>query len=236
MRVLAIDTSSKVLGAAILDDEGREVEFRYDFELRHTSHLAPMIEDILEFASLKFADIDAYCVSIGPGSFTGLRIGVATVKALAAVDGKSVIGVPTLDVLAAGIEVFSGAVGVIIDAKKERFYAAFYTAKGDLLKKRSKDLLIDSGRLLQKIADHEEIVLLGDGIDKLRTQGLIPGKATGGGVRIARREFWYPRPINVARLGLAMLKKGEVAQDVERLTPVYLHPLNVQCKKPQRSA
>ena len=231
MRILAIDTSSKVLGVAILDEAGGEFEFNYSFELRHASHLIPTIKNVLGFAQLDLGDIDAYCVSIGPGSFTGLRIGVATVKALAAVDKKKVVAVPSLDVLACNIYDAKKTICVLVDAKKEKLYSAFYAYKSEKLRRVSKDLLIGYDDLLEKIGKYKNgVLLIGDGIEKLRTQN--PGPRTQKEkMRFVAKEFWHPRAINVARIGLGMLKEERFVKDVDALVPEYMFPRDVQCKK-----
>ncbi len=255
MRILAIDTSSKVLGVAVLDDEGREVEFNYSFELRHTSHLVPAIKNMLEFAGIGLKEIDAYCISIGPGSFTGLRIGVSTVKAMALAGDKKVVKVPTLDVLARNIAYAEDVICVVVDAKKEKFYAAFYEYKKEALKRISGYLLLGHDEFFKKLNEYHDIVLVGDGIEvvkkllsrhceeavgrrsNLKTRFEIASVVPAGLPRNDRtitfmsKEFWFPRALNTARIGLEMLKKGQVVKDVDSLVPIYLHPRDVQCKK-----
>jgi len=227
MRVLAIDTSSKVLGVAVLDEDGREVEFNHSFELRHASHLIPTIKKLLDFANLKLKDLDAYCISIGPGSFTGLRIGVSTVKALNIVYNKKIIAVPSLDVLAYNIPYTKATICVAIDAKKEKFYSCFYKYKGTALKRFSTCKLMGLDELSERIQAARPIVLLGDGIDKLKTKDQNPKS----GIKITKQELWLPRAMTTARIGLEMLKKGKVVKDADKLTPLYLHPRDVQCRK-----
>ncbi|MBI4335953.1 MAG: tRNA (adenosine(37)-N6)-threonylcarbamoyltransferase complex dimerization subunit type 1 TsaB, partial [Candidatus Omnitrophica bacterium] len=148
MRVLAIDTSSKILGVAVLDEDSRSVEFNYNFQLRHASHLVPTIKEALKFSSLELKDMDAYCVSIGPGSFTGLRIGVSTVKAMVLAGKKKVIAVPSLDILARNIPYTEDTICVAVDAKKEKLYACFYEYKNGGTEKITKYLLIGYEELL----------------------------------------------------------------------------------------
>lgn len=225
MKVLAIDTSSKVLGVAVLDEEGPQAEFNYDFALRHTSHLVPTIKMLLKFMGMALDEIDGYCVSIGPGSFTGLRIGVAAVKAFAAVDNKMVAAVPSLDVLARNIPYADGQVCAVVDAKKEKFYACFYRYKNGKMTKRTPYLLIGYDELIKRTGNSEkDILLVGDGIEKIRLRGALK-------MRFADESFWYPKAMNVARIGLEMLKKGKTVKDVDALAPVYLFPRDVQCKR-----
>lgn len=230
MRVLAIETSSKVLGVAVLDDKGCGLERNYNLGLRHASHLIPTIKDLLKRAKLKLKDINAYCISIGPGSFTGLRIGVATVKGLSIADRKKVVAVPSLDVLAYNIKPTKDKICVIVDAKKEKLYSCFYEHRKTGLKRISPYLLIGYEELFKKLnTQKNDILLVGDGIEKLIAYSLELREKKGIG--IADEKFWHPRAINVARIGIEMLKKGKVVKDIDKLVPTYLHPKDVQCKK-----
>jgi len=219
MRVLAIDTSSSVLGVAVLDENGQGAEFNFNLGLRHASHLVPTIKKVLGFADLGLKDIDAYCVSIGPGSFTGLRIGVSTIKALWLADKKKVVAVPTLDVLARNIPDTDSVICVVVDAKKEKFYVCFYAYKNTILKRLTPYLLIGNEELTAKIKKYKPAIFLGDGATKAQSTTML------------NSDFWYPRAINTAKIGLEMLKQGKLVKDVDALVPLYLHPRDVQCKK-----
>jgi tRNA threonylcarbamoyladenosine biosynthesis protein TsaB len=251
MRILAIDTSSNVLGVAVLDEQDQGLEFNYSFGLKHSSHLVPSIKNLLKFADLELGDIDGYCVSIGPGSFTGLRIGVSTIKALALAIPKKVAAVPSPDVLARNIPYTKDTICVVVDAKKEKFYACFYKyralnprllmqahiggqakPKAQSPKKISPYLLISYNELFSRLAKIKGgILLVGDGVHILNTQYSILNTKRGRHVKIADEKFWYPRAINVARIGLEMLKSGKVVKDVDSLVPLYLHPRDVQVKR-----
>ena len=97
MKVLAFDTSTKYLSVACLEDEEVKSSYHEDAGIRHSEILTSTIKDMLDEANWKASDIELVCVGLGPGSFTGLRIGIATVKGLSAVLGNKVIGVPTMD-------------------------------------------------------------------------------------------------------------------------------------------
>ena len=230
MRVLAIDTSSSVLGVALLDEEGREVEFNYRFELRHASHLVPTIRTVLAFAGLALGDLDAFCISIGPGSFTGLRIGVSTIKALALVHDKKVAAVPSLDAIARNIACVPGGgkICVLIDAKKEKFYSCLYEYAGGALRRRSPYRLTGWRDLAKVMSGEKAVIVVGDGTEK------ITGSPTGlsrGHYTVAGKEYWLPRAMTVARIGMEMIKRGDVVKDIDALVPLYLHPRDVQCNK-----
>jgi len=225
MKILAIDTSSKVLGVAVLDENGHGMELNYDLGLRHTSHLVPTIKRVLDFSNLRLKDLDALCVSIGPGSFTGLRIGVSTAKAFTISSRKRLVAVPSLDVLAKGYPCENGKICVLVDAKKDKFYSCFYEYKRNRLKRISRYLLVSAEEISSEVRKKRPDCIIGDGISKVRGSG-----AGYKGIEFVGEKFWYPRAINVAEIGLEMFKAGKVVKDVDRLAPVYMHPRDVQCK------
>ena len=139
--MLAMDTSTDYLSLALMRDEKVMARFHRKSHMRHSSLLVPMVDKLLKKAQTKLKDISCLAISIGPGSFTGLRIGVSTVKALAAIDKKKVAAVPSLDVIAHNIAHTADTVCVVVDAKKEKLYSCFYEYKNNLLTDTAKPLL-----------------------------------------------------------------------------------------------
>jgi tRNA threonylcarbamoyladenosine biosynthesis protein TsaB len=125
MNVLAIDSSSDILAVALRSSRG-QAEAAVDAGLRHAEALQTLVDFCMTSAGLAPRDLDLVACAKGPGSFTGLRIGMATAKGMALGLGKPWIAVPTLDCLAWGYETFAGAVAPIIDGKKGRVYSAIY--------------------------------------------------------------------------------------------------------------
>lgn len=127
MNYLAIDTSGFHLTVIAKGDKGEYTYFTDDCALRHSVVLMPAIEQALEQAGMKKEDVDVFCCSLGPGSFTGIRIGVSTIKAMAYALGKRVLGVTSFDVLA-----YNGVADktmAVVDAKHGHVYAAGYEGK-----------------------------------------------------------------------------------------------------------
>ncbi len=120
MKCLAIDTSSSYLTVALIDGDSVVYDFDENCNLKHSIMLMPKIEALLQKASVSLSDIDVFCACIGPGSFTGIRIGVSTIKALAFANNKKVLGVTSFEVLAYNKR--SGKNLAIIDAKHDNFY------------------------------------------------------------------------------------------------------------------
>jgi len=125
MNVLAIDSSTDVLAVALRSARGR-AEAAVDAGLRHAEALQSLVDFCMSAVGLVPADLDLVACAKGPGSFTGLRIGMATAKGMALGLGKPWKAVPTLDCLAWGYETFPGAVVPLIDGKKGRVYSAVY--------------------------------------------------------------------------------------------------------------
>jgi tRNA threonylcarbamoyladenosine biosynthesis protein TsaB len=140
---LAIDTSTEALGLAL---EGRGVSLSVSLRVgyRHAETLVPWIERLLREADMTARELELLVVAIGPGSFTGLRIGLATAKGLAAGSGCAIVGIPTLDAWAWRHRAFPGIVVPVMDARKRRLYAGIYRSgerQGDLLDISQTELL-----------------------------------------------------------------------------------------------
>ena len=134
MKILAIGTSGKNCTIAISEDKRVIKEININTGLTHSETLLPNIEKILLEANLTLNDMDAYAVSIGPGSFTGIRIGVATIKGLCLGVEKPVIAVPSLLGMAYNQKDFDGYIVSCIDAKNDNVYAAIYKVETEFIK------------------------------------------------------------------------------------------------------
>ncbi len=160
MKLLAIDTSGTALSAAIAEDGQIIACFGLDSGKNHSLELLPCLQQLLAENQLALAEMDAFAVTIGPGSFTGLRIGIATVKAFAHALDKPLIGVSSLDAMAqtAGE---TGYVAPIFDARRDQVYTALF-ADG---KRLSPDRAIAPQALAEELAAiGEKIVFTGDGL------------------------------------------------------------------------
>lgn len=215
MKVLAIDTSTSCLSIAIVEDGGTICECNRLAPMQHSSLLLPMMADCLKRGGLSIEAIDGFAVSLGPGSFTGLRIGVATMKGLAFALSKPIVGISTLDVLAENIGLTTHRILPILDAKRGEVYSAIYGFKGQKLKRLSEDLVIDVDGLLKML--ETKAIFLGEGLTKY--QDIIKKKKKDQ-VMFAPPEAWFPRASVVARYGLQRLKTGKSDHPYE-ITPLY---------------
>src|SRR5262249_53696050 len=135
VRVLAVETSTLTGAAALLEGDTVVAECRLSVALTHSERLLPAVDHLLRTAGRLLAAGDALAVAVRPGSFTGLRIGVSTMKSLAYATGKPLVGVPTLDALAWTLPFATHPVCPILDAKKGEVYAALYRTGGGRLER-----------------------------------------------------------------------------------------------------
>lgn len=213
MKTLAFDTSTKFLSVALLEDDNVKDAYHEDVGIRHSEILVPTIGGMLEKLSWKLGDIDLVCVGLGPGSFTGLRIAVATVKAFAAVLENKVIGVPTMDAMALNFQE-EGKLAPLLDAHKGMVYACIYERVGEKVEKNTDYLLVTIDDLLGGL--REKVTFFGDGVGKYRDKLEAHPRA-----EIAENVDWYPKAADLGRIGLERARFG--TDDPVSLEPLYLH-------------
>ncbi len=212
MRILAIDTSTDFLSLAILKNEKILARFHKKAEMRHSVLLVPMIDKLLKKAKIGLKNIDCFAISIGPGSFTGLRIGVTVVKGLAYALKKPIVAVPTLDVIAWNAVKFKGIICPVLDARKNKVYACIYKSDGKSMKRITNYLLLSVSDLLKKIRlMRYNVLFLGDAVEQI-----FAGPAK---IKVAD---WRPKAEVVARLGLEYFKKERFVK-AQALEPMYLY-------------
>jgi tRNA threonylcarbamoyladenosine biosynthesis protein TsaB len=165
MKILAVDTSSLVATAAICEDDKLICEIVLNNKLTHSETLLPIIDSCFKKSELNPEDIDLYAVSQGPGSFTGLRIGVTTVKGLAHACNKPVVGVNTLEALAYNLPFCPYIIAPIMDARREQVYNAFYRFVDGKLTEIAAPRAISLDDCISELEMlSEKVVFLGDGV------------------------------------------------------------------------
>lgn len=164
MRILALETSAKACSAAVTED-GRVVASAFQCTgLTHSRTLMPMVEAMLHNAELRAADCDAVAVAHGPGSFTGIRIGVAAAKGLAFSIEKPVVGVSTLEAMAVGCAGMEGLILCAMDARRQQVYNAVFTSDGRDLVRQSPDRPIALADLAEEVKNcGKQKIIVGDG-------------------------------------------------------------------------
>src|SRR2546425_10061626 len=163
MRVLAVETSTLAGGAALLDGELVVGEYVLDVSATHSERLMGAIDRLLTDAGWTVRDLEGLAVSVGPGSFTGLRIGLSTVKGLALALSIPIVAVPTLDAMAALLPFAALPVCPVLDARKREVYASLYRWDGLGMRREWEYLAIAPGDLARRL--HEPVIVVGDGAD-----------------------------------------------------------------------
>lgn len=165
MIILSIDSSTPVAGIAVSDGMHLLGEITLNTKNTHSEKLMPLVQQILEETGLTVKELDAIAVTQGPGSFTGLRIGMATAKGLAQGAGKQLIAVPTLDCLAYNLVHYPGIICPIMNAQKKQVYTAIYRSTADGLERLSDYQAIAVEQLAKQLQDlGEDVWFLGDGV------------------------------------------------------------------------
>ncbi|MEG1442417.1 MAG: tRNA (adenosine(37)-N6)-threonylcarbamoyltransferase complex dimerization subunit type 1 TsaB [Oscillospiraceae bacterium] len=150
MQVFGIDTCCMAATAAVVDENRLIAESVINHKRTHSQKMMPQIAAMLEMAEVDISDVDAFAVAVGPGSFTGVRIGVATAKAFAQATKKPCVPVSTLHALAYNVKIFGGFICPILDARREQVYNAIFEG-GTQLKRKCDDRAIGIKELLSEL-------------------------------------------------------------------------------------
>lgn len=217
MKILGIDSSAKSASVAITENGKIISSFYINTGLTHSQTLMPMLDNVLKCASLTLDDIDAVAVNKGPGSFTGIRIGVAAAKGIADTKNIKTIGISTLESMAYNL-VSSNCIAVaVMDARCAQVYTALFRIKDSVVERLTDDLAIPISELKEMLSSYnEEIFLVGDGAD-ICYNALYEEI---GGIKIASESYKYQNAIGVCFA--AENKEKELYIDSNKLVPEYL--------------
>ncbi len=224
MRILGIDTSTKYAGVALVEDGIVLAQSSLQFMASHSEKLLPEIVHILEIMKTPLETIDYFAVSVGPGSFTGLRVSVSTVKGLAFATGKGVIPVSTLEVLARGLPFVETLICPILDARKKEVYTALFKWEGEKLIRIKKDSVIKIESLRSWLS--EKTIFVGDGVDLYKNQ---LSQFLGERALFAKPPYNIPLPSLVALIGEERAKEGNFIS-AKDLQPLYLRKSEAEIK------
>lgn len=233
MRILYLDTSSKYLSLAVAEDEKVLSQIHRPLDRKHSLQLVTLIDKVLKGAEISLREIDGFCVSKGPGSFTGLRIGITTIKGLAFVLGKPVVAIPTLDILAQNVKKATKLkhqdkllqVCAIVDAKQNKVYACLYQLRNGTARPVWRYLLLPVSELLKKLKG--KIIFLGDGVRVYRKEICASKKVKPV---FTEEKLWYPQARQAVPLALERFHENEL-EDIDSLVPLYLYPKECQIKR-----
>jgi len=220
MYVLGIETATLVAGVAVIREDRLLAERMVNNKKNHSSHLMPMIKEVIEESGVSPAELDGVAVSAGPGSFTGLRIGMSTAKTLAQAWQIPVAGVGTLDALAHPLTGMKNLVCPVLNARKNEVYTAVYDGSGGSLERLAGPLAIRPEDLVHILLEMTagKVTFLGDGVTEYMDMlvDLMSERAV-----FAPPAVRLPRGSSVAGLGLLQLKEGR-GLDPLALLPNYV--------------
>ena len=226
MLILAIDTSTKSASIALLRDSDILSEIFVNLDMNHSVVLLPALDHLLRLSRIEPGGIDLFACTIGPGSFTGLRVGASTIKGLALATGRPIAGVSTLEALACNIPGSEIPVCPMLDAKKDQVYTALYrTGRDYTLEKIESERVTDVRGFLQCI--DEEVIFLGDGAVKYAglISEMLPGKSYFASVC-----HQHVRAAVVGLLGKKKYSEGDLLDSVT-FAPAYLRVSEAEMKR-----
>ena len=235
MKILAIETSTLFGGVAIIDDmSGLLIEIRLNIETTYSERLMTQIDHALKQTGLSPSEIDAFAVTIGPGSFTGLRIGLSTVKGFSYAMRKPIVTVPTLEALAWHFPFSEIPVCPLLDARKQEVYAGLFCWEGDGFRKE----FAETSLTIEALADHiqrlslEKVLFTGEGStlysDSIR-------KCMEGSAIFAPAEKRAPSPAIVASLAMKRALAGDYSEPIT-LVPRYIRKSEAEIKWRERNS
>jgi tRNA threonylcarbamoyladenosine biosynthesis protein TsaB len=219
IKVLGFDTSSTAATIA-LAEEGRLIaEYYLNNKRNHSEKLMPLIQQMLSDCDITLNEIQGIAVAMGPGSFTGLRIGAATAKGLAFAAGIPIIGINTLDGLAYNAVTFNGPICPVLNARREQVYTALFRGNGMSIERLTDYMAVEIKEILKTAGETGEPVLfLGDGVPVYKDE---IKNMLGKNALFAPEALTMPRASSIALLGVEGFKKGEVESPFT-FTPFYL--------------
>jgi len=224
MKILGIDTTTKFLCLGIYNDNKL---YEYNLNLgRNLSALITLtIERVLHALGWQASDIDYFACGLGPGSFTGMRVGIAAIKGLAFSLKKPVIGIPTLDILARNAATSEGYVVPIIDAKRNLVYCSIYRNNNGKPSRVGPYMLLTMDDYFKKTMVKGNVAILGDAVN-LYKQKISLGMKN---VTVLDKDYWYPNGRNIIDLAIERINGGKFNK-ASKIRPIYLYPKECQIK------
>lgn len=229
--ILSIETSGRAGSVAIAKGENILEKQEFSAPMKHSAELFPCVDKMLKNHNYTPQQVEQVYISIGPGSFTGLRIAVTVAKMMHLANNVKIVAVDTLDVIASNAEQYIKSqpcpdinrIAVILDAKRGRFFVAAYQKTPKGWEKILDDCLITTKQFIEKFNNQPPIWLLGEGLvyysDDFRTDN----------IKIMDEKLWYPSAEKVHNLGFTKACQSQFA-DAETLVPAYLCPPQAEKK------
>lgn len=226
MRILAIDTSTNVMGISILDNDKILAEYITNMKKNHSTSLMPAIDRLLEEVNWLPADLELIAVAKGPGSYTGVRIGVTTAKTLAWTLNIPLVGVSTLESMAYSNHYFKGLISPIIDARRGQVYSGLYGYADNKWQCFEHDRIIMFDEWVKKLDEYQqEILFVGDDVQlHLEKINQLSDKAT-----VSLGSFSISRPSILGTLAESKFRNGEIDNTFD-FAPAYLQLAEAETK------
>jgi tRNA threonylcarbamoyladenosine biosynthesis protein TsaB len=219
MNILAFETSGRAASVAVMDDNRLIGEMTVSTKINHSEKLMPMIDELLEKTEISIKDIDVLAVGVGPGSFTGIRIGVSTAKGLAQALDIPIAAVSSLRALAYNVAYSDMLVCPIIDARRNHVYGGVFIWKDNELEEVRKEDVYDFKELLLMLKNMDSNVLfLGEDIDKFKEQ---MKEVLGEKAILAMPQVNLSRAASVAGMAIKKIDENDL-ENAFTLRPVYL--------------
>ena len=234
MRILAIDSSAGAASAAIVEDGRLLGEFFTNTRLTHSQTLMPMIGGVLDCARVPLESIDLFAVSAGPGSFTGVRIGVASIKGLAMAQGKPCAGVSTLEAMAHNLAHLDCVICAVMDARCAQVYNALFLAKDGALTRLTEDRALSIADLAAELEDMKRenpLFLVCDGAKLCYNNERL----RAAGAKLPPEPLLYQRAWGVAEGAKDLFEQGKTLT-AAALAPVYLRMPQAERELKKRQA
>lgn len=219
MKILGLDTSTLMTTCAVLDGDNLIGECSLSQSMSHSEKLVPMVKSVLDSLDLRIQDIDLFATTTGPGSFTGLRIALATIKGFAHIYDKPVVGISTLEALAFNLP-YNDIVVPMLDARRNRVYTGIYSWKGNVLKTIMGPDALEIDVILELLDKYNNIVVNGDG--SMLYKDLIE-EELGNKVKFSKSGDNMPRAVSICEIARKRYYCDEI-DDYYSLAPNYLRP------------
>ena len=227
MKILSLDSSAIVASVALCEDGKLLAEYTINNGNTHSETLLPMVESVLRLWGLK-ADDDLFACSAGPGSFTGVRIGAATVKGLAFGRGRPCVGVSTLEAIAENLSLHRGLICPVMNARRQQVYCALFRSDGETLTRLLPDSALSIAELDELLAAYgEEVVFCGDGYD-VTLPALTKTRPIPTPERLRHQSAY-----SVAQVALRHYLAGDAVTDTA-LAVTYLRPSQAERTRMER--
>lgn len=227
MKILALDSTAQIATVALCEDDRLLAEYSVNNGNTHSETILPMAESVLRMLNLTTDNIDLFCASAGPGSFTGVRIGVATVKGLAFQKDKPCIGVSTLEALAQNLTLTDGLLCPVMNARRKQVYTALFRCRDGQLQRLTEDRAMAIAELDALLEAYDEpVYLCGDGYDITKAHLNHPTQHTPERLR-------HQSAYSVAQVALRLYESGVRTTDTE-MVATYLRPCQAERERMER--